>query len=181
MLKLRSQITRKILNYFFLNPEKENYINELARDLALDPGNLFRKLKELEQEGILLAENKGHQKYFHLNSKYPLLGEMKRTFELKYGLPEILKTKLAALSGLEEAYIFGSYAKNTLQMESDIDLLLVGRHSTREAKRTLLQTQKEIQREINIIDLSPEEFRQRQKQEDEFIKNIFSDKFIKLL
>jgi len=56
MISLRSEITRKLLNYFFLNPEASLYVNELARKLGLDKRNLVKKMKELEKEGLLKNE-----------------------------------------------------------------------------------------------------------------------------
>ena len=180
MIKLGSKITIKILGYYFLNPAREHYINELAEILETDPGNLFRKLKELEAEGIFISEKRGNQKYFKLNKKYPLLKEIKKTYEMKYGLADRLKKITSGLKGLREAYIFGSYAADSLQQESDIDILLIGNHSSLGAKRIILPLQNEIKREINIIDLTPEDFDRRKKHKDEFLKNIFSKKTIKL-
>lgn len=180
MIKLGSKITIKILGYFFLNPRKEHYINELAEILNLDTGNLFRKLEELEAEGILISRRRGNQRYFGLNVKYSLLKEVKKMYERKYGLVDRLKEIAGNIKGLKYAYIFGSYAKNQLQQESDIDILLIGNHSPLEAKRKILPLQNEIKREIGIIDLTPKEFNSRKKRQDEFIKNIFSQKTIKI-
>ena len=180
MFRFRSQITIKVLRYFLLNQKRRHYVNELADLLEVDPGNLFRKLEELEGEGILLSEMEGNQRYFRLNKKYPLLRELEHFFRAKYGIEEILKQKLLKLKGLREAYIFGSYAKNSLQQESDIDLLLVGSHSTLEAKKLILPFAKEIQREINVVDFSSGEFK-RKRAGDEFLKNIFSRKNIKII
>jgi len=180
MLGFRSKITIKVLNYYFLNPEKRHYVNELARILDVDPGNLFRKLKELEKEGILISETKGNQKYFSLNKKYPFLKELKKTFEAKYGFLNSIKEKLSKLKGLKEAFVFGSFAKNTLSPESDIDLLLIGEHSSLEAKKLILPLEKMIGREINIVDMTEKEFKKRKEKGDEFIKNIFSGKVIKI-
>jgi predicted transcriptional regulator with HTH domain len=47
MISLRSEITKKLLNYFFLNPKESLYVNELSRNLALDKRNLVKKIKEL--------------------------------------------------------------------------------------------------------------------------------------
>lgn len=181
MFGFRSQITIKILRYFLLNPKKRRYVNELADLLEVDPGNLFRKLKELESEGILLSEMEGNQRYFELNKKYPLLRELKHFFRAKYGIEKILKKKLLRLKGLREAYIFGSFARDSLQQESDIDLLLMGSHSSLEAKKLILPIAKEIQREINIVDFSSAEFKKKKKAGDEFLKNIFSRKNIKII
>lgn len=181
MFGFRSQITIKVLRYFLLNQERRRYVNELADLLEVDPGNLFRKLKELENEGIMVSEMQGNQRYFRLNKKYSLLHELKHFFRAKYGIEEILKKKLSKLKGLREAYIFGSFAKDSLQQESDIDLLLVGGHSSLEAKRLILPLAKEIQREINIVDFSSAEFERKKKSGDELLKNIFSHKKIKII
>lgn len=86
MIQLRSQITIKLLNYYFTNPRARNYINELARILGVDVGNLSRKLKELEGEGIIISEFSGNQRYYFLNKKYPFLQEFKKMYQAKYGL-----------------------------------------------------------------------------------------------
>ncbi len=180
MFQFRSKITIKVLGYFFLNPQKTHYVNDLAIVLGLDVGNLFRKLKELEKEGILCSEKRGNQKYYRLNKNYSLLKEAKRMYNAKYGIIEILKEKLKGIKKLKEAYIFGSYAKGNFQQESDIDILLIGNHSSLEAKRKILPLEKNIGREINIIDISTEEMKSRQKKNDDFTKNIFSQKTIKI-
>jgi len=180
MFQFHSKITIKVLGYFFLNPQKNHYVNELANVLDLDVGNLFRKLKELEEEGILYSEKRGNQKYYGLNKNYSLLKETKRMYNAKYGIINILKEKLRKIKKLKEAYIFGSYAKGNFQQGSDIDILLIGDHSSIEAKREILPLEKSIGREINIIDISKEEFKLRKKGKDDFIKNIFSQKTIKI-
>lgn len=180
MLEYRSQITKKVLGYYFLNSDRKHYINELADLLSVDPGNLFRKLKELEREGILISETSGNQKYFSLNKKYPLLHEVKKIYNAKYGVASLLKKKISKLKGLKSAWIFGSYAQNSFQQESDIDLLLIGSHSSLEAKRLILPLEKDLGREINIIDMTEKDFESRKKKKDEFIKNIFSQKTIKI-
>ena len=65
-------------------------------------------------------------------------------------------------------------------LESDIDLLLIGSHSSFEAKRKLLPVQKNIGREINVVDISRAEFEEKKRGRDAFIENIFSTKLIKI-
>lgn len=181
MFSLGSQITIKLLGYYFVNPDKRHYVNELAEKLALDPGNLSRKLKELEREGILTAEEQGNQKYYFLNKAYPLLREAEKMFDAKYGIAALLKKELGKVKGVKKAYIFGSFAKNTLQQESDIDVFLVGSHPSLEARRRLLPLQKRIGREINVIDMGTKEFERAKLMKDPFVENIFSGKIIELI
>lgn len=180
MLDLKSKIEEKILGYYFLNNKAKKYLNELARILEVDPGNLDRKLKELKSEGLLNSEFSGNQRYYSLNSRYPFLKELKKIYGQKYGLEEIFRKNLEKLSGLKEAYIFGSYAKNEFKEESDIDLLLVGSHSSLEAQRLIADLQKKLQREINIVDLTEKELGERKKKKDEFLKNIFKGKILRI-
>jgi predicted nucleotidyltransferase len=179
MFSLGSQITIKVLGYFFMNPAKRHYVNELAVLLSLDPGNLSRKLKELAAEGVLAAKEQGNQKYYFLNKSYPLSKEVKKMYEAKYGIIPLLKNELGKIEGLAKVYVFGSFAKNSLQQESDIDLLLVGAHSSLEARRRLLPIQKNIGRQINVVDMSQNEFEAR-RGKDAFIENIFSGKIIEI-
>ena len=96
-------------------------------------------------------------------------------------LKEKLSASLRNLKELKEAYIFGSYARGDFSAESDIDILLIGSHSSIEAKRLLFELQKHLQREFNIVDFTEKEYARRKKNKDEFIENIFEGKIIKII
>jgi cation transport ATPase len=98
-------------------------------------------------------------------------------YGLKAKIQEILKT----FPKLKEAYIFGSYARGELESESDIDLLLIGSHDHIKVLEKVVPIQKEIGREINIIDISEGEFEERMSEGDEFLSNIMSGSKIKLI
>lgn len=78
MISLKSEITRKLLNYFFLNPEESLCINELSRNLALDKRNLVKKIKELETEGILKSQSRRNLIFYSINGDYPLYNEYRK-------------------------------------------------------------------------------------------------------
>ncbi len=163
MLNLKSKITEKLFGYYFLNPSARHYLNELAKLLGVDPGNLDRKLKELEREGVFFSEKEGNLKYYSLNKSYPLLAELKKLHNIKYGMERKLASRLKEVKGLEEAYIFGSYAKDKFGAESDIDILLIGGHSSLEAIKIISEMEREYKREFNIADMTEKEFRNRKK------------------
>jgi predicted nucleotidyltransferase len=181
MISLKSKIIKKILAYYFLNPKARHYTRELANALKLDAGNLHRKMLELEQEGLFLSEREGRNKYFFLNDKFPLLKEYKRIFEAKFGVPEILASTLKGISNLNEAYIFGSYAKGGFADESDIDLLLIGNFDYDTVSKLMLKLEKRWGREINIVDFSLKEYAARLKKKDDFLENVFSGETIKII
>lgn len=181
MFNLRSQIKRKIFNYFFLNEEKKSYVNELARLIDEDPKNVYRILINLEKEGLLKSEFQGKQRYFRIDKNYFLYQDYKKFFLKTIGIENILKDNLSNVFGIEEAYIFGSYVKGNYGVMSDIDILLIGKHRGLDAQKCVYKIEKDVHREINIINLKPDEFKKKKEKGDQFIKNIFNQKVIRLI
>jgi predicted nucleotidyltransferase len=181
MISTRSDITRRILTYYFANPAARRYVNELARLLDADPKNLYRKLTALEEHGLLKSEFSGKQRYFSLNKDFALLEEYRMFARKSFGLPKNLETALRGIKGINEAYIFGSYPKNTMDEASDIDLLVVGSHSPREITKLLKDIQKQIGRIINVVNISKSEFNRKKKDKDPLVTNIFEEQYIKIL
>ena len=181
MIPLRSKVSRKILSYYFLNPSKRHYINELARLLELDPKNLHSKLVEFERLGIFCSEYHGKERFFFLNKTFPLLKAYKEIVLNIGGLEVSLRGALSLLSGLKEAYIFGSYAKGNMDEHSDIDLLAIGKHSSLELQKLVSPIKKSSGRVINVVSLTEKEYISRKKKHDPLVGDIFNGKVIRLL
>jgi len=179
MISLRSKISQKVLGYFLLNPQEEMYLNEISRKFKVDRGNLTKKLAEWERERIVIKNKKGNLSLYRINKRYPFYNEFKKIFNKSYGLPELLKKIMKNVPGLKMAVIFGSYAKNRLSAESDIDLLLVGSHKSLALQDDILKLQNQINREINVVDMTEEEF--KKKRNGDFLRHILAGKFIKII
>ncbi len=181
MISLRSKITQKIFNLLFLNEKERFYVNELAKLIKEDPSNVYKKLLQLKEEGIVVDEFQGKERYFFLNKKYPFLKEYKKIILKGFGFEKILKKKLKELKGIESVYIFGSYARNELSLESDIDLLIVGNFDTIMLQKILLEIQQLSGREVNSIEMTKKEFKRRTREKDPFLEDIFCKKHLKIL
>lgn len=179
MINFNSKIARKVLTYFLLNPQAEMYLNEMANKFNLDRGNLTKKLAEWEKEDILIKNKMGNLSLYKINKKYPLLTEMRKIAQKSFGLENKLKEALGKIKGLQMAVIFGSYAKDKLNAESDIDLLLVGSHNFLKTQKEIVKLQKYFDREFNIIDMTKEEF--KKKKDKELLQDIFKNKHIRLI
>lgn len=180
MISLRSKITQQLLGFLVRQPGQEMYINEMCRRFHVDRGNLVRKLQELETEGILSSRWRGHQRYYRLNSAFPLLKEYKQILLKTFNLENALAQVLRAVPGVREALLFGSYAKRQLDRSSDLDLLVVGDHQTIELHRAIARLQRTINRELNVISLGPTEYAERRKT-DPFLKTILKKRRIRIL
>ncbi len=181
MLSLRSKVTQAVLNYFFLNPHSELYVNQMASLLELDPGNLMKKLTELKHEGIFLSEFRGNQRYYRLNQNYSFLKEYQTIFEKSFGLEPLVKKVFSPIPGIKQLIIFGSYARQQMESESDLDLLVVGKASHFEIAKGALKLQKQIGREVNVVDFSESEFRDRMVKKDSFITEVFKKPHVNVI
>lgn|SRR3989338_1125597 len=168
MISLRSKITQSLLNELFLHRTRAFYVNELARRLDLDSGNLTRKLQQLEKEGLLSSQTRGRERYYSLNPRFPLLDEYRRIVLKTVGVEARLKDVLKQVPGVARAFLFGSYVSGRMDEASDLDLVVIGSHRALDLQRRIARAQKSLSREINLISLSEREYERRRRQNDFF-------------
>lgn len=180
MLDLKkSKLREKLLVYYFSNPEAEHYIRELAQLLEVDHANLSRELDNLEKQGVFISHESGKQKYFQLNKRNPIFKELKGIIFKTIGIEGALRETFEALSDVNLAIIYGSFAQGKEDKISDVDLLVVGDISLERIGGKIDDLEKKLQREINVIIYSPKEFL-RKKKIDAFLKSILGKKYIVL-
>lgn len=181
MISITSKIAQSLLAFYFLHEDESLYVNELVRRLGVDKRNLVKKLNEFEREGLFKSELIGNQKYYSLNKKYPLYKEYKKIILKTIGIEKQLKTALSNIKGIKKAFIYGSYAEDKMDAFSDIDIIVIGNHSTVLLHKKIAQLQKLTEREINIISISQEEFNSKIKSNDSFITDILRKKRINII
>ena len=159
-----------LLTLFISNPFQEYHLHEIGRILGKKPGVFQKALNALEKENILKSQMRGNQRIVSLNKQYPLLKEITKIIQKTVGVEALLKEVVGKESGIQTAFIFGSYAKDKMRSESDIDLIFVGE---KEAQDVILEAiekiEKQIQREINPKLYSPREYAKKKKQQDPFL------------
>jgi predicted nucleotidyltransferase/predicted transcriptional regulator with HTH domain len=180
----KSRLRKKLLSYFFTNPESNFYLREIASIVDTDPGNLSKELSKLENEGVFLSHERGNQKYFLLNKDYPLYKELKsiifKTIGIKGALEELLKN----IKGICSAFIYGSYAKSKERASSDIDLMLLVDKDIFSEKPFLEKIhglKQKLSREINYSYYPLDEWLHRVKKRDSFILNVLTQPKIMLI
>lgn len=181
MISLRSEITKKILRYLYLHKQEELYVNELVRKLDVDKRNLVKKLHDLEDEGILKSQTIGNLRLYSINCAYPLYKEYEKIVQKTVGLEKEIERILRSVNGIHEAYIFGSYAQGKMERHSDVDLLVVGSHSSLSLQKKLIQLQKEIDREINVVDMDRSEYQKKLNDHDPFLTGVLNKRPIRII
>lgn len=181
MIDLRSKTRRRLLAYYFTNPSARHYLRELAEKLALDPANLSRELRRLEREGLFVSEMSGHQKYIRLNKAYALYAEVRGIVAKTIGAIPLIAEAMGGLEGVEEAYLYGSFARNQQDAMSDIDLLVIGKPDGAALARAMRTLEKYLGREINTTVMTRKELQLRRARKDAFLEDVWKHKRIALM
>ena len=127
MISLRSELRRKLLTYFYMNRSARVYVRQLATALGVDSTNLSRELARLEKEGLVRSQVEGRQRYYVINPQYIHLKAVFSLLKGSVGIVPTLKDALRRVEGIEQAYLYGSFAKDEADVASDIDVLIIGR------------------------------------------------------
>ena len=79
------------------------------------------------------------------------------------------------------AFLFGSYVKGSMGAESDVDVLVVGSHKAIDVQSRLAKLQKKFDRDINVVDMTEQEFKKKQTAKDPLVTRVLNGLNIKLI
>ncbi|HEX3437679.1 MAG TPA: nucleotidyltransferase domain-containing protein [Pseudacidobacterium sp.] len=173
MISLRSDLRRKLLSYFYKNRSARVYVRQLANALGVDSTNLSRELARLERERLLRSEIEGRQRYYSINSQYPYLKAVFLLLQGTIGIVPMLATALHRVAGIQEAYLYGSFAKNEADASSDIDLLIIGQPDATGLAAEVSRLEKTLNREVSYTTLKAQELKRKLAAHDPFLTDVW--------
>ncbi len=181
MLDLRSKARQHLLAYYFTNPTSRLHLRDVAQRLNIDPSNLSKEFARLEREGLFRSEVNGRQKYFKLNREYPLFDEVRKIVAKTIGAAPAISRALQKIDGIDEAYLYGSFARNRQDAASDIDVLVIGEPSDVVMAEAISKLERQLGREINYTVLTAKEFKSRRARKDAFLENVWHNERVPLV
>jgi DNA-binding Lrp family transcriptional regulator len=105
-------------------------ISELARLANATLPTVLRDVDRLVNSGFLTERRVGRNRLVQVNTDHPLYEAMRTIVMFGYGPAAVLPVVLNEISGIEAAYIFGSWAARAAgepgAEPNDIDVLVVG-------------------------------------------------------
>jgi predicted nucleotidyltransferase len=140
-------------------------------------------LKRLTEAGLVQSERVGNLRRFQANPNSPVFDELvaltRKTLGAEPLLHEALQPLLPSLQG---AWIYGSVAKQTDTAQSDIDVMLVGKHlSLAKVLELLLPVEAQLGRKINPTCYTPAEFARRRTEPDSFVNRVLAQPVLTLI
>lgn len=181
MIDLRSKARQRLLAYYFAKPTARLHLRDVAQRLSIDPSNLSKELGRLEREGLFRSEVSGRQKYFQLNREYPLFAEVRGIVSKTIGARSLIAQSLEKIEGIEEAYLYGSFASNQQDAASDIDVLVIGNPPDKVLAEAMRKIERHLGREVSYTVLTRKEFDSRRARKDAFLENVWHNKRVSLI
>ncbi|MBS3905038.1 MAG: nucleotidyltransferase domain-containing protein [Simkania sp.] len=161
------------LSLFLLNPEEEFYQSLLVRKTGKALMQVQRALKTLKEVGLIASEHQGRMVYYKAVKTHPIFQDLKKMFLKTVSLGEGIRRALLPIQNkISIAFIFGSVAKDTESLDSDIDLFIVGDLTLRELIKSLSPFSKGLQRELNPVIFETLEFKKRVLEKDHFLVEV---------
>jgi DNA-binding Lrp family transcriptional regulator len=178
----RSRGQARLLARIFLHPDERLSLNQLARELDLDPATVQREAERLEAAGILTSERIGRARLVRPNDESPFYPEVSGLVFKAFGPVPSLRERLKGLADVEAAFIYGSwasrYAGERGEAPADIDLLILGRPDRRKLARLCREASEELGFEVNPTVLSKEDW---ESDATGFIRSIKEQPVIELV
>jgi len=177
----RSDAQGEILALLLLNPDQAFTIADVARTTNTSYASTHREVERLLRTQVLTDTPVGLHRQVRANSKSPALKPLQELLLLSYGPATVLPPLLHDIDGIEEAYIYGSWAARRMGAEGspprDIDLLIVGNPSRNEIYEAADEASRVIGREVNPRIVSPDTWR---TSDDPFTTTVRSGPLVRL-
>ena len=168
-----SQARVAILKLLLLSGGRRFYLREIATLTDQPVRAVQRELPKLERIGLVGHTVSGNRKYYEVNRDCPIFGELKSIFLKTVALGDALRDHLDQAKGsIRVAFIYGSYARGEESLASDVDLFVVGTIDAMELSTALAPARAELSREINPVQMTPDEFRGKVASGNHFVLSL---------
>jgi hypothetical protein len=124
---LFSKVQGRVLGLLFGNSERSFYANELFRLAGSGTGAGVRELAKLSASGLVTVNKIGNQKHYQANREAPIFEELRGIVLKTFGMADVLRQGLLPMADkISVAFIYGSIAKGSDTVKSDIDVMVIG-------------------------------------------------------
>jgi len=118
----------KVLRHLAMHRDWQFNITELAKDISVNKGILSRLIEDLEKENLIRIIRKGKIKLFSINKDNLFIKDIiillfEKEADFIKNISENLVKKLK--NKTESIILYGSFAKGTAKLNSDIDILII--------------------------------------------------------
>lgn len=176
-----SAVRREILRTFFARPGILRHVRELARELGWSATIVGQELDRLERTGILTSERIGRARRYRVDDQSPIASEIRSLVQKTIGVEARIRDAIVDLPGIEEAFLYGSYARADDRATSDLDLFVIGPVDQERLSEELADVERELGRDVNFTSYERGELERLRKEGDLFVERVFEGSRVALI
>jgi predicted nucleotidyltransferase len=176
-----SAVRREILRTFFARPGIVRHVRELARELGRSATIVGQELDRLERTGILKSERIGRARRYRVDDQSPIASEIRSLVQKTIGVEARIRDAIADLPGIEEAFLYGSYARGDERATSDLDLFVIGLVDQERLSERLAEVERDLGRDVNVASYVRGELERLRKEGDLFTEQVFEGARVSLI
>lgn len=167
-----SDVRRQILRTFFARPDVVRHVRELARELGRSPTIVGEELDRLERTGILTSERIGRARRYRIDDDSPIAPEIRALVQKTIGIEAQVREALVDVPGIEEAFLYGSYARGEDRATSDLDLFVIGSVDQELLSERLTDVERNLGRDVNVVAYERRELARLRRDGDLFVASV---------
>jgi len=156
----------RVLSLLLLRPGDRFHVRMIARLTGVPAGSLHRELKQLAEAGLVVAARSGNQLLYSANERSPVFHELSAVLDKTAGTPPTLHEHAAEYTvepsgnlppmepkalaavcrkyGVKKMSLFGSAARGELRPDSDVDLMVEFKPSSKTTSFDWIDLQDEL-------------------------------------
>lgn len=173
---LRSQTQGDLLALLFMNPEEEFTLAGAARRIGVSVPGVHHEVTRLVEAGFITDRREGNNRLIKAATDSVLARPLTDLLALTHGPLPVLTKALSSMKGIEQAYIYGSWAARYLgepgPIPRDVDVLAIGKVDSDDLYAVAESAGKILHREVNIRRVSVDSWLASLKQTDSGAKGV---------
>lgn len=151
----RSQQQAELLAMLLGDPELELSLADIAARTGVPHPSVYREVERAEAAGLVLSRRVGRTRLVRANVDSPYYDGLADVLTRSFGVPAVLGDALGGIDGIEEAYVFGSWAARHAGVRGvrpvgDIDLLVLGEPDRDQLYDSVHTAERRLGREVQI-------------------------------
>lgn len=113
------------------DPELELSLTEIAARTGAPHPSVHREIERAESAGLVTSRKVGNTRLVRANTESPYFVGLADVLTKAFGVPAVVAQALSGVAGIEEAYLYGSWAARHAGQPGprpvgDIDVLILG-------------------------------------------------------
>lgn len=180
---LRSRVTGALLALLYLHPDRDYSLTEAGKAVGASPKVMSTEADRLVTAGLVREARRGQARLIRAETSGPVSRPLTDLLAVTYGPLPVLSDLLSGITGVERAYIYGSWAARYLgepgPVPHDVDVLVVGTADENDLYDIAREAESRLGREVNVSAITPQ-YWEAPDQADSFMQHVRERPLVKV-